>query len=224
MSCGVNYAVVVGAAVVTSAAAVVAAAVEAPTVAAAVVAPAAAVVAPTAAVVAPAAAVVAPAAAVVAPAAAVVAPAAAVEAPTSAVVTPAAAVVAPAAAEVVAPAAAAVALASAGLVRVRSTAARPATVLHLTVEVMSLKPVQAVNFFFLVTKARLAFPLRKTNCLLTPEAPFRTNFWPSVQPEMSAKLKEQRRRLEDFKLNGTLWQMELLEVLFYKKHEFCGIA
>jgi hypothetical protein len=91
---------------------------------------------------------------------------------------------------------------------VRSIVARPATVLHLTVEVISLKPVQAVNFFFLVTKARLAFPLRKTNCRLTPVAPLRTNFWPPVQPEMSEKLKEEIWRLEEIKPIETLWIME----------------
>ena len=138
--------------------------------------------------VATAAAVVATALAVVAPAAAVVAPAAAVVAAAAAVVAPAAAVVAPAAAVV---SAAAAVVAAAGPVDPRSTEDRPVTSLHFTVVVMSVKEVQAVNLAPLVTKARVALLLRMRNCLLTPVAPFKTNLFPVVQPEllvMSASL------------------------------------
>ena len=131
---------------------------------------------------APAAAVVAPAAAVVAPKVAVISTGARVVAPAAPVVAPAAAVVTPAAADVVA---------AADPEDPRSTEARPVTSLHVTVVVMSVKVVQAVNFTPLVTKARVVLLLRMRNCFLTPSAPFRTNLLPVVQPEllvMSARL------------------------------------
>ena len=167
---------------------------------AAVVAPAAADVAPATADVAPAATVVAPAAVViltgarvistaVSPATVVVTPAAAVVAPAAAVGAAAAAVVAAAAATVVAAAAAVVTASDPE--DPRSTDARPVTSLQVTVVVMSVKEVQAVNLAPLVTKARVALLLRMRNCFLTPVAPFRTNLFPVVQPEllvMSARL------------------------------------
>ena len=53
-------------------------------------------------------------------------------------------------------------------VATRLTLLRPGTSLHLTVEVMSVKEVQAVNFVFLVTKATIDSFFRIRNCFLTP--------------------------------------------------------
>ena len=107
-----------------------------------------------------------------------------------------AAVVAAAAAAVVTAGAAVVTAAAAVVAEVlpdasRLTLLRPATSLHVTLEVISVKEVHAVNLVFLVTKARIALSLMIRNCFLTPDAPFRTNLKPLSQPEFpgtSAKL------------------------------------
>ena len=75
----------------------------------------------------------------------------------------------------------------------KSTAARPSTVLQVTVEVISLKAEQAVNFLPLPAKAMTTLLSMIRNCFLEPLFAFSTNFMPSSQPErpvMSDRLVE----------------------------------